>query len=93
MAIVIPVYAKLSETGVIIQLENICVIGAFICILTFFMSSLVLIDFPDSTDISNIRWIATINGKELPQDLYIYPTQNKPEIKQTITLKLQLDSI
>ncbi len=89
MAIVIPVYAKLSETGMITQLENLCVIGAFVCLFAFLMSSLVLIDFPDGADISNIRWIAKINGKELPQDLYICTAQNKSDNKHTVTQTLQ----
>ena len=71
MAIAVPLYALLkSEKGLTLQMESLCILGlisSLICLIVFLV---VLVEFPKTArDESALRWIGTINGKQLPQEL------------------------
>ena len=73
MAISIPLYAFVkSERGLTFHMESLCMIGLVSSLISIIISLVLLVDFPQtSKSESALRWIGTVNGRDLPQDLSI----------------------
>jgi len=73
MAIAIPIFALLkSDKGITLQMETLCMLGLISSSICFVVTMFLLVEFPKtSRDESALRWIGTINGRDLPQDLQI----------------------
>ena len=56
----------ISSSEMIIQMENLCIIGAIMSFGALVTGSIILVDFIEEPEIPKIRWIAKINGRELP---------------------------
>jgi hypothetical protein len=71
MAIAIPLFALLkSEKGLTLHMESLCMLGFISSLIFLIICMVVLVEFPKtSRDEGAVRWIGTINGKDLPQDL------------------------
>ncbi len=73
MSIAIPIFALFSsEKGLSIHLETLCMIGSITSFITLTFCLSVLVEFPNSSkDQNSLRWIAFVNGRDLPSDLSI----------------------
>jgi hypothetical protein len=71
MAIAIPLFALLkSDKGLTLHMESLCMLGLISSLICLIVCMVVLVEFPKTArDESALRWIGTINGKDLPQDL------------------------